>query len=389
MRDVLLPNDFRGCDSFLELKPMSIKVKLNCMYLLEAGGSAMPARWIEKLLFIMVCCATFDTAPAQQRQLSVYGYIDLEYEYNTAQKVSTFDIHHFNVISNWSFKQFRVFSEIEWEHGPSLDAGGGQGEIVLERAWFEYRHSDELKIRCGKFLSPFGIYNLLHDATPTFLTTGLPLMYQKHRPFGVKNDRLYGKFYAGLQALGEMTMESGMRFEYTLGLGNGRGENSFSEDNDNSKAVMVRALVQPSESIHIGASFYGDRNEHGLSGRPRAREQAYGVDVEFDNDRFQIQFEYARFRMEKNDLESDFQNAHAYYGQVAYTIAGRLTPVLRYDGFDPNINSTNDARSTWLLGLNFSPDPDVDLKAEVQFRAFENSSIPSNRLFLSSIAVAF
>lgn len=341
------------------------------------------------LFGIMVGVLAFATLHAQQRELSVYGYIDLEYEYDTAQKISTFDIHHFNMLSTYSFRQFRVFSEIEWEHGPGMEPDGGQGEIVLERAWFEFTRNDQLKVRGGKFLSPFGIYNLIHDATPTFLTTSLPLIYQKHRPFGMNKDRLYAKFYVGLQALGSVTTASGWRFEYTLGVGNGRGSESFSEDNDNNKAMMARAIVQPVESLHIGASFYGDRNAEGVSGKPRAREQAYGIDFEFDNEQLQIQSEYVRFRLEKNSLESAFQHAHSYYSQLAYTIGGHVTPILRYDYFAPNVDTNNDAYSYWLVGLNVSPDPDVYLKAEVHFRSFENASIDSNRLFLSSIAVAF
>jgi len=326
---------------------------------------------------------------AQQRELSVYGYIDLEYEYSTTQKISTFDIHHFNVLSNYSWEQFRVFSEIEWEHGAEFDHHGIQGEINLERAWFEYTHNDRLKLRAGKFLSPFGIYNLIHDATPTFLTTSLPLMYQKHQPFGAKKDRLYAKFYAGLQALGSVMAKGGWRFEYALGIGNGRGRKSFSEDNDNNKALIARVLLQPGESIRFGTSFYGDRHENGLSGKSQAREQAYGVDFEFDNGQIHFQSEYARFRLEKNTPKTSFQDAHSCYVQLAYTIRDWVTPILRYDYFDPNIDAGDDAYSYWLVGLNLSPDPHVYLKAEVQFRSFENPAIHSERFFLSSIAVAF
>ncbi len=106
------------------------------------------------------------------------GYFTLEYEVsnkNASTRRGTFDLHHFNVISKYHVsRKSIVFGEIEWEHGPDFEDDKAVGGIKLERGWFEYAFSSKFKLRAGKFLTPFGNYNILHDATPSFTTTFLP-----------------------------------------------------------------------------------------------------------------------------------------------------------------------------------------------------------------------
>ena len=77
---------------------------------------------------------------AQGNSPDVYGFFTFEWEAdNVPGTSSTFDLHHFNVLTEFRFgDRYRVFGEIEWEHGVSLEGGGlGSGSIALERAWFE------------------------------------------------------------------------------------------------------------------------------------------------------------------------------------------------------------------------------------------------------------
>ena len=328
-------------------------------------------------------------ASAQEREVDIYGFMDLEYEYDNAGDKSTFDIHHFNIINTYSFEQFRIFSEMEWEHGPKIEPQEGEGEITLERAWFEYLYNDRLKIRAGKFLTPLGIYNLIHDSTPLFLTTSLPLMYGSHNPFGGKKDRLFAKFYTGLQVSGSHVSAADLRWTYALGIGNGRGRAQFSADNDHHKATILRLRVAHPKGLQVGASHYRDRNEQGVSGKARAREQLYGMDLEVDKGALLLQSEYALFRLERDGADAGFQNASAYYGLLAYRIGDFVTPVVRFDQFDPDGDSSGDANKQWLLGVNVALDPRIYLKSEIQFRSSDVPTTDSDWFHLSSISVAF
>ena len=232
---------------------------------------------MRKIVHILWFCILLPAGVfGQEREVSNYGYIDLEFDYDTEEKVSTFDGKHFNLISTYTFDQFRVFAEVEWEHGTVIEDSPeeSEGEVALERAWFEYVHSDGLKVRGGKFLTPFGIMNIIHNATPTFLTTSLPSIYQSHRPFGLGKDRLYGRFYTGLQLGGTFRMDSGVRFWYAVGMGNGRSDEQFSSDNDTNKSLLGRFKVRYNR-FDLGFSHYRDRNATGFQRSFRSAGTSY------------------------------------------------------------------------------------------------------------------
>ncbi|NNE45355.1 MAG: hypothetical protein HKN37_01715 [Rhodothermales bacterium] len=331
---------------------------------------------------------------AQERTLSVYGYFDLEYEVgneNDAARRGSFDQHHFNVITSYVLDDhFRVLGEIEWEHGTELAVGEGAGEVKLVRAWAEYRHADGLKIRVGKFLPPYGIYNLRHDATPTFLSTFLPSsIYGNHlNPLG-EEQRFYSKHATGIQVLGSVPVRD-WRVGYAAYVSNGRGETPFESDGNSNKGLGGRLTVLlPKRVAEIGTSFYTDRNGTAAD----TRQTFVGFDANIDIAGFNISGETTLGRLETvtgtMQPSGSFQNSLGAYGQLAYTLYDRVTPFARYDFFDPNTGTSDDGEYHVTTGVNFSVTPRVYLKAEVHSVGFQQAGIDSYRLFVASIAVAF
>ncbi|MFQ5568173.1 MAG: porin [Rhodothermales bacterium] len=345
------------------------------------------------MVLVMLLTSAGCSALAQQRALSTYGYVDLEFEATTKEGThSTFDIHHFNVINTFRLDEhFRVFSEVEWEHGVDFSGSSGLGEIRLERAWVEYKYSDALKVRAGKFLTPYGIYNLLHDATPTFLSTFLPTsIYGKHRnPLGGKQ-RFYPKFASGVQVVGTYFYED-WKLDYSAYVANGRGRDPYKADDNHNKALGGRVIVGfPGESLEVGTSYFTERN----GTADHARQHGFGFDAAFDHAAgLQLKSEAAFSRLERVDPDGAgtgvFQKALGVYGQAAYTLADRLTPFVRYDYFDPNTDRADDEEIDVTLGVNFSATARVYLKTEVHFKHFRNDDVASYTLFVSSVAVAF
>lgn len=332
---------------------------------------------------------------AQQSKLRIYGYFDLELEASNKDAVGkrwTFDQHHFNVVTIYQLDdRLRVFGEIEWEHGISLQSGGGgSGLVAVERAWLEYKYSDAFKVKVGKFLPPFGLYNLKHDATPTFLSTFLPgSVYGKRiNPVGGKQ-LLYAKFGTGVQVLGTLFADS-WQAEYYLYLSNGRGPSPGEKDNNSNKGVGGRLVVSPPiEELRFGVSYYGDKN-----GNANNTEQTtLAFDAELDYSDIKLETELILPRLEQIDdtgtPNGKFQNGIGFYVQGAYTFFDKLTPFARYDFFDPDANKSDDGETDAVLGINFSVTPRVYLKSEVHFLRFRNSSSKDYEMFISSIAVAF
>ncbi len=350
---------------------------------------------MKKLFLGLMLLVLFShVALAQQRALSTYGYFDLEYEQSNKDdkgRMGTFDQHHFNVITSYVLDpHFRILAEIEWEHGVEFSGSGGIGEIKLERSWVEYKHSEALKIRAGKFLPAYGIFNRRHDATPTFLSSFLPnSIYGKHKnPLGGKQ-RLFAKFANGLQVIGTVYADA-WSLKYVGYLSNGQGGDAFKADDNSNKAIGGRLLVGlPIEDLHLGTSYYSEKN-----GKVNdTRQRSLAVDGAFDFSNVQLKSEAAWGRLEKVDEEGipndEFQETFGIYAQAAYTFAERLTPFVRYDFFDPNPGVGDDGEIDVTVGLNFSVTPRVYLKSEVHLISYQNSSKEGYELFVTSIAVAF
>lgn len=341
----------------------------------------------------VLSAATASLATAQS-DLSVYGFFDLEFEANNRnadQLDYTFDQHHFNVITAYRISsQWRVFAEIEWEHGPGLEGGEGAGAIALERAWVEYAPRDEFKIKAGKFLPPFGIYNLLHDASPSFLSTFLPsAIYGKHANTNGGNQRLYAKFGTGLQVLGTLSPR-GWQATYYAYVTNGRGPNPAETNANNNSGVGGRIMVSDlGEHARFGVSYYQDRN----ADADNTKQRTIAADVGFGSSGFWLEGEAIIPSLETLDgtgaPTGDMRTGLGYYVQGSYRTEVGVTPFARYDFFDPNNDADNDGDHDVVLGLNIAVTPFTYLKGQVQFQGFENPAVESFETFIASISVAF
>ncbi|MCH7490841.1 MAG: porin [Gemmatimonadetes bacterium] len=330
---------------------------------------------------------------AQDTSLDLYGFFTFEWETDDIPGTSsTFDLHRFNVITEFRWSdRYRVFGEIEWEHGISLEAGGlGSGSVALERAWFEYSNSDALRVKAGRFITPFGLYNLRHDAAATYLFVFLPSsVYGKHDNTVGGTQRLYAKFATGVQALGTVFVERWLGRYYAY-VSNGRGPKPGEQDNNANKGVGGRInLTSPEETFSVGLSYYTDRN--GNAGDTRQR--SVGVDATFDYRLLHLEGEFIYPRLEMVDTvgapNGKFRDGIGYYLQGSYSLVGSIRPFARYGSFNPDLDVGNDRKTNVVLGLNISLDPRVYLKNEVHFRWFQNPALSNQKLYVASLAVAF
>jgi hypothetical protein len=346
------------------------------------------------LLYVVVILLLGSKSFSQEQKLHVYGFFDMEAEVSNkdaAGKRWTFDQHHLNVITTYILDdRFRVSTEIEWEHGPLYSPASSTGNIYLAKAFLEYKYSDALFVRAGKFLSPFGIYNERHDATPTFLSTFLPqsVYGNQKQSFGGKG-RLFAKISTGVQVLGNVAA-GGWGAKYQVYLSNGRGPNDSEQDNNANKGLGWRLVISPPvEELRIGTSFYGDKNGTAKD----SRQTALGFDVEYDVSAAHIEAEYFLPKLEAVDTAGvptgSFRNVNGYFVLGAYTFFDVLTPFVRYESFDPDLDIGNNGENITTVGLNYAVTSSVFLKGEVQFFWYQNPSTKKYELFVASVAVAF
>lgn len=106
-----------------------------------------------------------------QEVLTTYGYSDLVFrdfgkrEFPngaTENPPPTFGLLRTHVLMNSQLAEdWRAFLNLRFQSGADLgaDEHEDKGEMQLLEVWFEYRHSQQLRIRGGQFLAPFGYFN--------------------------------------------------------------------------------------------------------------------------------------------------------------------------------------------------------------------------------------
>ena len=339
-------------------------------------------------------------AAGDEVALRTHGFFDVEMEIgnkNEAAERGTFDQHHLTVI--WQAildKKFRLLFETSYEHGPTLEGASGEGKIYLPKAYAEYGHSDALRLRFGKFLPPFGIYNERHDATPTVIPTVLPQsVYGKHPNLsGVLADslgqsvRAYPRFATGAWVLGR-TWFGEWEVEYNMYFTNGRGDEPHEKDDNRNKGIGTRLVVTPPLGIRFGVSWYADRN----GSLNDARQDAVGFDVEYDASALYLEAGVVLPRLETLAADGtptgDRREPRGWYVMSGYTIWGGTTPFAYHDQYDPDNEVDGDRVHDTAIGVNHALAPTVFLKGEVHFVEFEAAGRDGYHNLVASLAVAF
>ena len=333
---------------------------------------------------------------AQQTKYELYGYSQIDFSASSQQGTkSGFSQRRLNLIGEYFLdKNIRVLNDIEYENGTDISPSDSNstGVIKVSRMWIEYSVAPQLKIRAGKMFTPFGLYNLIHDASASYFPVDPPIMYSSLKLFnGLPAQRLFAKYYTGIELLGIFEIDSeGGQIEYSAGIGNGRGISKFGEDLNNNRSLSFRAMYRPSflEGLQFGTSYYLDRNYYGIGGVKNDDEYSAGLDIQYENDNLQLQTEglISSYKLlsGKKDLIT------VGYLQAAYTFYDVLTPFVNYTVISNNIKSNEVSFSRLNFGINWAVSINLFLKSEIQFHESEEEhSDKSFEVFKLSAAIAF
>ena len=107
----------------------------------------------------------------------------------------------------------------------------GNGQVVLQDAYIEYRQNKYFNIRAGKYKPPMGLERLQLDSETEFVERGLPTNLVPNRDLGIQ---LFGTVLANT-------------LSYQVGVFNGNVDNSTTDtaDTDNEKDFIARIFAQP------------------------------------------------------------------------------------------------------------------------------------------------
>ena len=318
--------------------------------------------------------------------------------------------------------------------GPYSQLAYRQDGLLIERAYMEWKPTDWLGLRVGRFLTPFGIWNEDHGSPvligvdyPQFMNFGIVPIWQ-----------------LGVEAFGSVGLGDDLRFDYALTVANSRGPEDEYKDLTDMKAFGARLkIVYNPEPFYfrLGAfayySQYRDNQDQikiqltpGLTLDP-AYSPSFGTysvtnsaydetvltgDAEFRVGRLRIIGEFARQTViyDAPSAVPDDQKllkgvpfnvpivdpshyAFGGYVMAAYEVPFHTKPidfsVTPYAGYDYVVPSTTvPVRTNTQLrgGLNVKPSPYATLKLEVSRLLPENTSTASDAtVVMAQLAYSF
>jgi hypothetical protein len=310
--------------------------------------------------------------PAEPSGASLRGYAVVAYR-RVEGEPDTFDQEKFAVYFNSPLDDHvSVFAEIEFSHGVRFtEPGEGDdrdaGTVKVERALVDYHPADWAQVRVGKFLTPFGDWNVNH-ADPLHYTTSRPLVAELVFPETLTGILLQGTIFPG-----------DWEVDYRLHVSNGSGERPDTEDANWRKGIGGRLAVRPVGGLQLGASFLDDADDR----YDDWHQQNFGVDFRWRPGALDLNGEAIVSRSEGDDSQG---SPEGYFAEAAYTFDERLTPVLRYEWLRrPRYGR---AVRVGILGIAYRPLPPLLLKAEYQVRRGGLSTWRDNA-FLASVATFF
>ncbi|HLL25050.1 MAG TPA: hypothetical protein VK427_23105 [Kofleriaceae bacterium] len=338
------------------------------------------------------------TANAFDDKLNIYGYADVLYSgYSFRKDIAITDSQRGFAMGNLDLyvsKNFtadwRFLAEVRFL---TLPNGGynpdstivatrigdpqnflrGQvwGGISIERAYLEYDITDHLTIRAGRFLTPYGVWNIDH---------GSPVIISPIRPF-IIGEQHFPEHQQGIELFGEYLIDD-YRIGYHGTLSNGRGPTESNNDRDTNLAIGGRLSLEAPfmGTLKLGVSAYSGRftGTAPLGDAPDSYdERSYGADVQWLRGPLHVQAEITydarrfldghRARVGTSFRTNDRQYGgyvlagyrfDRFWNVMPYVMIEHDEPMRSHDAFDGVIG--------YSAGLNFRPTPTIVLKGAYQ-----------------------
>ncbi len=274
----------------------------------------MPPKLTCVLASLSFGLTTVLAAPAVGQGLIVSGYGSMEY-LNPQGGVQTFDAHNLNVIVVGKLRgDLFVAAEVEYEHGGE--------EIALEFAYLAFTRWRYVNIVAGKFIVPFGVFNVNHPAW---------INKVPGRPFGLDNVLPTGYEDVGLMLRGGLPAGFLSRVTYDVWVVNGlagpdsgdlRGMRDNVVDVDRDKFVGGRLGFVSRMGLDVGASVHTGKYDpaDGL------RVTLFGADGRYARGEFEIRGEYVQANQ---DVTGGDIKKRGGYVQFGYLVRRTIEPTVR------------------------------------------------------------
>ncbi len=296
-----------------------------------------------------------------EAKLSWRGYFQTDYTTSdNPNKNEGFQLRRINLLFNRPIsKKARAFADIEYEDGTELSGSGGQGEVKISRGFVEFRVSRDLKLAAGKFLTPYGYYNEIHDFSASYIPLDPPaVIYGKNQIFqGSQAKRLYSKYSTGLRL-------NYKKEDLTIKAGVANGSEQTSSGTDANKTPMFFLKTEYNILNDSSVSFSYLRDKTSTSELPKWEKHVnFTLNLEYLK-WFLISEAGLGYTREANSLlgESYFNQSHligSYIGD-AYAV------YVNYQSLLPDRSNSSTQYQNYIFGLNYHYNIFTIFKAEIQ-----------------------
>ncbi len=298
--------------------------------------------------------------------LGGYGTQDLTKETGGPWRFTTEDL---SLFSNWNAtSRIRVFSELSLEDVLIAQSGAGvrtdAAALAFERLYIDYRTSEQLTARVGRFLTPVGHWNQIH-ADPLVWTTSRPIVTDIPFPTYATGGMIYG-------TVGSFPRQ----IDYSLYGGNGDDTPGSPGKNPYDRLYGARL------SYAFGNSKIGFSYAHFAQEIPLVEQNdLLGIDWRWSRGGYAVSSE-AIYRFSSLGRSQDARGA---FLQGVAPLSTRLFGVARYEYFCQG--SALPAVHLWVAGLALRVTRTSVLKAEYAWA--RHNSVGAETGFLSSFGILF
>ena len=312
---------------------------------------------------------------ARQRDIAISSYGAVNFGKRSGQD-SIIDAESFELVfSGQPHERISFFSELEFERAAAVGAERG-GEVLVEQAYVDMMLSDNLSVRGGVILVPFGNNEADHYA---------PLRDVIYRPLSSRLIAPSDWTDNGFGLVGHRELSQNWQLDWegylVAGLDDQIGVNGlrnarqgFGEDNNNNKAFAAHLTLRNSDDLSVGLGLYSgaydDAGEQQLNG--------WGLDFNWRHEGWKFAGEYLRMRADR--VEGGAATLYGGYARAGYDINrwfepnwsgsafpdARLSLIYEYDYVSvedlTSLDGLVERERKHVLGLRYEPDHSWVLK---------------------------
>lgn len=277
---------------------------------------------------------------------------------------TTLSLSHLSAILWWEpAPQWKLLAEVDGQHGLQIpahdeyhDRPDSGAALALERIYVDWRASDALTWRVGKFLTPIGRWNQDHP-DPLTWTTSRPLLSRSSFPANATGAMAFGSMSVGLSDL-----------DYQVYLAPGPNWRAGAAQDPFSRAVGARVVLPLGGDAQLGLSL-ASFNQRDADSDHR---QLGGLDLLWQLGRLQVHAEV----MARHGGEGYESGEHGGFVQLVHPLGRGWSGVLRLEkmGYEQS-----EVRST-VLGVVFKGYRHWVFKAEYDHTSAYSPDLPKGWL---------